>query len=145
MVDDCQVGFSISLGNGVCLPAIRENRLTGSELMTPVGAAMRGGSFIMLSYIWVCLGGAIGSGMRFWVSGLIAQRIGQPFPFGTLVVNVTGSFVIGIFAAMGVPEGRWMLSRTAREFLMIGICNGGLVTLEKIKVIHYRPEKPKPE
>ena len=78
----------------------------------------------MLSYIWVCLGGAIGSGMRFWISGMVAQRIGQTFPVGTLVVNVTGSFIVGVFAAMSIPEGRWFLSPTVREFLMIGICGG---------------------
>ena len=78
----------------------------------------------MLSYLWVSLGGAIGSAARFWVSGLVAQRIGPTFPFGTLVVNVTGSLIIGVLAAMNVPEGRWMLSPGTREFLMIGICGG---------------------
>lgn len=78
----------------------------------------------MLSYIWVCFGGAIGSGMRFLISGMVAQRIGQTFPFGTLVVNVTGSLIIGVLAGMSIPEGRWFLSPTAREFLMIGVCGG---------------------
>jgi CrcB protein len=64
----------------------------------------------MLSYLSVCLGGAVGSGARFWTSGLVAQKIGQTFPFGTLVVNVTGSLIIGVFAAMSAPEGRRMLS-----------------------------------
>ena len=85
---------------------------------------MRGRSFIMLSYLWVSLGGAIGSAARFWISGLIAQRFGQTFPFGTLAVNVTGSFVIGIFAAMTISEGRWLMSPSARQFLMIGVCGG---------------------
>jgi len=78
----------------------------------------------MLSYIWVSLGGAIGSAARFWISGLVAQRFGQTFPFGTLMVNVTGSFIIGILAALSIPEGRGMLSPSAREFLMIGVCGG---------------------
>ena len=78
----------------------------------------------MLSYFWVCLGGALGSGARFWLSGLVAERIGQTFPLGTLAVNVTGSFLIGVLAGMTIPEGRWMLSPTAREFLMIGVCGG---------------------
>ena len=78
----------------------------------------------MPGYLWVCLGGAIGSGARFWVSGLVAQRIGQTFPFGTLAVNVTGSFFIGILAGMSLPEGRWMLGPAARQFLMIGVCGG---------------------
>jgi hypothetical protein len=53
----------------------------------------------MLSYLWVSIGGAIGSAARFWISGVVAQRYGQTFPYGTLTVNVTGSFIIGLFAA----------------------------------------------
>jgi CrcB protein len=78
----------------------------------------------MLSYLWVCVGGAIGSGLRFWVSGMVAERIGQTFPLGTLVVNVTGSFLVGVLAGMSIPEGRWMLTPNARVFLMIGVCGG---------------------
>ncbi len=78
----------------------------------------------MLSYIWVSLGGAIGSAARFWVSGFVAQRYGQTFPHGTLVVNVTGSFLIGVFAALSDPDGRWLVSPTLRQFFMIGVCGG---------------------
>lgn len=78
----------------------------------------------MVGYLWVCVGGAIGSGLRFWVSGMVAERVGQTFPLGTLVVNVTGSFVVGILAGMCIPEGRWMLTPNARTFLMIGLCGG---------------------
>ena len=78
----------------------------------------------MLSYIWVSAGGAIGSAARFWVSGVIASRYGQTFPFGTLAVNVTGSFIIGLFAALTDPDGRFLASPSFREFFMIGICGG---------------------
>lgn len=78
----------------------------------------------MLNYIWVSLGGAIGSAARFWISGLVAQRFGQTFPYGTLVVNVTGCLVIGLFAASTDPDGRWLVSPTLRQFFMIGICGG---------------------
>lgn len=78
----------------------------------------------MLSYFWVALGGAIGSAGRFWISGLVAERIGHSFPYGTLAVNVTGSFLVGVLAGLSVPEGRWFLSSSAREFLMIGVCGG---------------------
>ena len=87
----------------------------------------------MLNYVWVCLGGAIGSGIRFWISGMIAEGLGQTFPFGTLTVNVTGSFVIGILAAMTAPEGRWILTPAARAFLMIGLC-GGYTTFSSFSV-----------
>jgi len=78
----------------------------------------------MLSYFWVTLGGAIGSAARFWISGIVAQRYGETFPYGTLTVNVTGCFIIGLFAALTEPEGRWLVSPSFREFFMIGICGG---------------------
>ena len=78
----------------------------------------------MLSYLLVGIGGAIGSVARFWVSGLVATRFGQTFPLGTLVVNVTGSFVVGLFAALSEPEGRWLVNSSFRQFFMIGICGG---------------------
>ena len=78
----------------------------------------------MLNYLWVGLGGALGSVARFWLSGVVARRFGESFPHGTLVINITGSFVIGVLAAMGMPEGRVYLSPAARNFLMIGLCGG---------------------
>lgn len=78
----------------------------------------------MLSYLLIGIGGAIGSVARFWMSGQVAIRFGQTFPLGTLVVNVTGSFVIGLLAALSAPEGRWLMSPTLRQFFMIGICGG---------------------
>ena len=78
----------------------------------------------MLSYILVMLGGALGTGARFWMSGFIAERGGEFFPLGTLVVNVSGSFVIGFFAAFTDPEGPVLVSPRFREFFMIGVCGG---------------------
>jgi fluoride exporter len=78
----------------------------------------------MLSYIFVMLGGALGSGARFWMSGFIAQRAGEFFPLGTLVVNVSGSFVVGFFAALVGPEGPVLVSPRFRQFFMIGLCGG---------------------
>jgi fluoride exporter len=92
--------------------------------MTPVSAILRGRSFIMLSYLWISIGGAIGSAARFWISGLVAARYGQTFPLGTLAVNVTGSFAIGLVAALTQPDGRFLVSPSFREFFMIGICGG---------------------
>ncbi|MGA2029158.1 MAG: fluoride efflux transporter CrcB [Verrucomicrobiota bacterium] len=80
----------------------------------------------MLAYLWVAIGGALGSMGRYWLSGLVAARFGETFPWGTLVINVTGSFLIGIFAGFATPEGRLdPQSRVfATQFLMIGICGG---------------------
>jgi CrcB protein len=80
----------------------------------------------MLAYLWVAIGGALGSVSRFWINGLISEKIGATFPWGTLVVNVTGSFVIGIIGALAIPEGRMDSSSRmfAIQFLMIGVCGG---------------------
>ena len=78
----------------------------------------------MVSYVLVMLGGALGTGARFWLSGFIAERVGEFFPLGTLLVNVTGSFVIGFFAALTDPEGAVLVSPRFRQFLMIGVCGG---------------------
>ena len=79
-----------------------------------------------IAYLWVAIGGAFGGVSRFWLSGLIASRFGETFPWGTLIINITGSFLIGIFAALATPEGR--LDPQTRvfviQFLMIGVCGG---------------------
>ena len=78
----------------------------------------------MLDYILVMAGGALGTGARFWVSGFVAERGGELFPLGTLVVNVTGSFAIGFFAAVTDPDGAFLASPRLRQFFMIGVCGG---------------------
>ena len=78
----------------------------------------------MLAYFWIMFGGALGTGARFWVSGLVAERYGEFFPLGTLFVNVTGSFVIGFFAAFTDPQGPFLVGPRMRQFVMIGICGG---------------------
>ena len=75
-------------------------------------------------YVCVGFGGALGTILRFWLSGLIAQAYGERFPMGTLVINVTGSFIIGIFATLTGPDGRLMVGSIPRQFFMIGICGG---------------------
>ena len=77
-----------------------------------------------IAYLWVALGGALGSVARFWVNELVLQRTGTSFPWGILIINVTGSFLIGIFAAFTDPDGRILASPGVRQFLMIGICGG---------------------
>ena len=78
----------------------------------------------MLNYILVGVGSAIGGTSRYWASGLIANRFGSSFPFGTLFVNVTGSFVIGFFATVTSPDGRWLVGASGRNFFMTGFCGG---------------------
>ena len=78
----------------------------------------------MQSYILVALGGALGSVSRFWLSGLVAARYGETFPWGTLVINITGSFIIGIFGALTAPDIADPHRAGIMQFFMIGICGG---------------------
>jgi CrcB protein len=77
-----------------------------------------------MDYVWVGLGSALGGVSRHWVSGWVAGRIGERFPWGTLCVNVSGSFLIGLLAAFMLPEGKVLLSRTARLLFMVGVLGG---------------------
>jgi CrcB protein len=79
-----------------------------------------------LAYLWVALGGALGSVSRFWINGMVSERVGATFPWGTLVINVGGSFVIGVIGAIASPEGRLdsPSRQFATQFLMIGVCGG---------------------
>ena len=96
--------------------------LTISELITP-DARRRVGIF-MFSYLVIAIGGALGSVARFWLSGAVAQSFGETFPAGTLLVNISGSLVIGFLAGLTGPDGRFLVNPTIRQFFMMGICGG---------------------
>ena len=76
------------------------------------------------SYISVALGSIVGGVGRYLVSVLFLSQFGGGFPWGTLFVNVTGSFVIGFYAALTGPDGRLFVSPRQRQFVMVGICGG---------------------
>lgn len=78
----------------------------------------------MWLYLLIALGGALGSVARFALSGVVANQCGATFPWGTLVVNVTGSFAIGFFATLTGPDGRVFASSNSRQFFMTGIFGG---------------------
>ncbi len=78
----------------------------------------------MITYLLVALGSALGGTFRYWLSGLIAAWAGGGFPWGTLVVNISGSFIIGFFAVVTGPDGRYFVPGEWRQFLMAGICGG---------------------
>lgn len=78
----------------------------------------------MLTYLWIALGGALGSMARYACSSAAAHAFGETFPWGTLLVNVAGSFVIGAFATLTGPDGRWLMPPDARLFVTIGVCGG---------------------
>jgi len=78
----------------------------------------------MALYLLIAAGSALGGVTRFFFSGLVANHVGSTFPWGTLFVNVTGSFIIGFFATLTGPDGRVFASGNTRQFFMTGICGG---------------------
>ena len=78
----------------------------------------------MTTYLLVAMGGAIGSIARYWASGAVANAFGATFPWGTLIVNIVGSFIIGFTATLTGPQGRLLVPSDARVFVMVGICGG---------------------
>ena len=77
-----------------------------------------------MTVLWVALGGALGSVARYAISGVAVRWLGAGFPYGTLFVNVTGSFTIGLLAALVAADGRPSLSADARAFLLVGVLGG---------------------
>jgi len=73
----------------------------------------------MMSYIWIAIGSAIGGAARYWCTGFAARLFGETFPWGTLLVNITGSLIIGFFATLTGPDGRFFVSSTTRQFVRI--------------------------
>lgn len=85
---------------------------------------MRGMNQLLQSSIMVALGGAVGSLARFWLAEALVALGMTWFPWATLVANVSGSFLIGLIAALTGPDGRLLVSPDVRLFLMVGICGG---------------------
>lgn len=82
---------------------------------------MRTETLIVLA---VALGSALGGVARYGLSGLVARSFGETFPWGTLIVNVLGSFLIGFVATLTGPDGRVLVSPVTRQFWMPGIFGG---------------------
>jgi CrcB protein len=78
----------------------------------------------MTGALWVLLGSALGGMGRYALSGFVARRIGEVFPWGTLLVNISGGFVIGIAAAAVAPGGVDAGDPTVRQLVMTGLCGG---------------------
>jgi CrcB protein len=94
----------------------------------------------VLNYLLIAIGSALGGTARYGFSRAVALRYGETFPWGTLVVNVSGSFLIGLIASLTGPDSRLVVSPNIRNFLMVGICGGyttfssfSLQTLELIR------------
>jgi fluoride exporter len=69
----------------------------------------------------VFVGGGLGANARYWLGTLIASRLGNEFPYGTAIINITGSFVIGLFMAAMLRQG-W--HENSRLLFAVGILGG---------------------
>ena len=73
--------------------------------------------------LWIALGGALGSVARYWIA-LWALPISRNLPWGTILINVAGSFLIAFFGTLTLESGRHPVPETARLFVMVGFCGG---------------------
>lgn len=78
----------------------------------------------MIGYLWIGLGGALGSIGRAWLAITVARITGPQFPWGTILINIVGSFVIGFFGTLTTSGSRFAVPADARAFVMVGICGG---------------------
>lgn len=76
----------------------------------------------MGKYLVVALGGAVGTVARYWVGGMVGRALPSRFPFGTLIINVTGSFIIGFFLTL-VTE-RISINPNLRLAIAVGFVGG---------------------
>jgi len=78
----------------------------------------------VITYFWIAVGSALGGMARYGCQSAVTNWFGQIFPWGTLLVNVAGSFVIGFFATLTGSDGRVLVANDARLFVMVGVCGG---------------------
>jgi CrcB protein len=78
----------------------------------------------MTLYFWIAIGSALGGTARFALNGIVSRSFGETFPWGTLIINLTGSFAIGFFNTLTGPGGRYYVGAHGRLFFMTGICGG---------------------
>ncbi len=76
----------------------------------------------MINYLVVSIGAALGGGLRYWFSGFVYKFLPATFPYGTLIINIAGSFILGI--VMFYLNEKEMISHEVRLFLTVGFCGG---------------------
>ena len=79
---------------------------------------------MLQTYLLIMIGSALGGAARYWCTGFVDGNFGETFPWGTLTVNIVGSFVIGFFATLTGPDGRVFAGSHTRQFVMVGLCGG---------------------
>jgi fluoride exporter len=75
-----------------------------------------------MRFVLICLGGAAGTGARFLLGGWANRGFGPAFPYGTLLVNVTGSFLAVVIMALSIHRG--LISEDLRFVLVTGVMGG---------------------
>ena len=98
---------------------------------------------MIATYLWVAVGGALGSVARFWLGALVEELLGPQFPWGTILINILGSFIIGFYGTFTGPGGRMIVTFNARAFVMVGIC-GGFTTFSAFSLQTLRPGAREP-
>ena len=78
----------------------------------------------MNAYLLVAAGGAAGSVARYAIGLAVARLAGPGFPWGTVLINIAGSFIIGWFAELTAPYGRMPATEATRALVMAGLCGG---------------------
>ena len=78
----------------------------------------------MVTYLWIAIGSALGGAARYGITLWAARTWGETFPWGTLLINVLGSFVIGLVFNLTVPDGPLPANDNVRLFVMSGLCGG---------------------
>lgn len=93
----------------------------------------------MKVYLAIAAGTALGGTTRYLIALAFVQGLGLAHPLATAFVNVTGSFLIGLFATLTDPDGRWFVGGTARQAVMTGFLGGyttfSLLSIETLSLI----------
>jgi CrcB protein len=76
------------------------------------------------TYLAVMAGGAVGTGIRMYITMWMAAQYGENFPWGTILVNIVGCFVIGLFSGLTGPDGLFLTSPLVRLVVMVGVLGG---------------------
>ena len=88
-----------------------------------------------MQYLWIGLGGFLGANARFLVQAWAASRWGADFPYGTLLANISGSFIIALFLTLAT--GRLAVSPELRLFVAVGFL-GGFTTFSSFSLETFR-------
>jgi CrcB protein len=79
------------------------------------------------------VGGFVGTGARYGLNGWVSHHFGETFPWGTFVVNVLGSFVVGVLYFACGPDSPFIVSATTRQVLLAGLL-GGFTTFSSFSI-----------